>query len=139
MNKIVLSFLLVFFSLSVYYQFVDEATLVDIQPALTSVPDSWVLDFSDEFNGTEVNTTKWNIDNSTSSRAARPKIGISDWRWKPENVSVENGNRMKEGANNDFKNRVKINTQNLNPGVYLLRFNSEASSESLLMIKNSKQ
>lgn len=86
-----------------FAQFVDEATPSDVKPGLSVVPDSWELDFSDEFNGAEVNTAKWNIDNSTKSRAARPKIGITDWRWKPENVSVEGGNLilkvLKTGSN----------------------------------------
>lgn len=99
---VILVFLLLFTCQS-FAQFIDDATPSDVKPALSLVPDSWELDFSDEFNGTEVNTAKWNIDNSTKSRAARPKIGITDWRWKPENVSVEGGNLIlkvfKTGSN----------------------------------------
>ncbi len=103
MKFIVFFFLLVSFSLNGFSQFVDEATPVNIQPDNSNITGDWELEFSDEFNGTEVNTSKWNIDNSTQSRAMRPKIGISDWRWKPENVSVENGNLVlkvyKTGSN----------------------------------------
>lgn len=72
-------------------QMIDETTPTDALPANTAISGVWKLDFSDEFNGTEVNSSKWIIDNSTKSRAARPNIGIFDWRWKTENVSVENG------------------------------------------------
>jgi beta-glucanase (GH16 family) len=72
--------------------FIDPATTVGIAPANTNIGTAWELNFSDEFNGTAVNTTKWNIDNSTTSRAARPGIGISSWFWKPANVDVANGN-----------------------------------------------
>ncbi|KJF41724.1 discoidin domain-containing protein [Draconibacterium sediminis] len=92
MKFLALSFTIFLFTVSAYSQFIDEATPADVKPTLSSVPDSWVLDFSDEFDGTQVNANKWRIDNSTKSRAARPKIGIDDWRWKPENVSVANGN-----------------------------------------------
>ncbi len=89
--KIVVLFAM-FHSLSASAQFVDTETAADVKPANSSLSGSWKLDFSDEFNGTTVNTAKWNIDNSTRSRAARPNIGINDWRWKPTNVSVSNGN-----------------------------------------------
>lgn len=92
MKNTLISFILILFAINAFSQFVDDATPANAQPANSAVSGEWVLEFSDEFNGTEVNTTKWNIDNSTKSRASRPKIGISDWRWKPENVSVANGN-----------------------------------------------
>ncbi|MEX0325778.1 MAG: family 16 glycosylhydrolase [Puniceicoccaceae bacterium] len=72
--------------------FVDLATPANAQPFLANpTGDNWVLEFSDEFNGTEVDTTKWTINISTRSRAARPTQGINDWWWKPSNVSVANG------------------------------------------------
>lgn len=82
--------------------FVDPETPLSAQPTL-NVPtgDIWVLDFSDEFNGTAVDTTKWNIDNSTRSRAARPTQGISDWFWKPQNVSVSGGDLILDVTKQD--------------------------------------
>ncbi|WP_147676557.1 discoidin domain-containing protein [Algibacter pacificus] len=76
----------------IFSQNVDEETPKNAKPNNTNIEGSWTLDFSDEFNGTSVDDKKWQIDNSTNSRAARPNIGIYDWKWKPENVSVENGN-----------------------------------------------
>lgn len=72
--------------------FIDPITAVGIAPANANIGTGWELNFSDEFNGTSVNTTKWNIDNSTTSRSARSEIGISSWYWKPANVAVANGN-----------------------------------------------
>lgn len=77
---------------SVAQTFIDPATTAGIVPANSNIGTAWELNFSDEFNGTTVNTTKWNIDNSATSRAARPGIGISSWYWKPANVAVANGN-----------------------------------------------
>lgn len=88
--------LLLVFTTSLLAQFVDPETPEDAKPANMSIVGEWELKFSDEFNGAEVDTEKWRIDNSTKSRAARPKIGIYDWRWKPENVKVENGNLVLE-------------------------------------------
>lgn len=72
--------------------FVDPETTVSIKPLNTAIGSAWELNFSDEFNNTTVNTTKWTMDNSTTSRAARTEIGISSWFWKPTNVAVANGN-----------------------------------------------
>nr|WP_319509491.1 discoidin domain-containing protein [uncultured Draconibacterium sp.] len=103
MRYLILLISILVFTNKLFAQFVDEATPSDVKPSLPSVPGSWELEFSDEFNGTEVNTATWNIDNSTKSRAARPKIGITDWRWKSENVSVDGGNLIlkvfKTGSN----------------------------------------
>ena len=77
---------------SVAQTFIDPTTTAGVAPANSNIGAGWELDFSDEFNGTSVNTAKWNIDNSTTSRAARPGIGISSWFWKPANVAVANGN-----------------------------------------------
>ena len=103
------------FSVNVFSQFVDEATPADAKPNNSALPGNWTLQFSDEFNGTEVNASKWNIDNSTQSRAARPNIGISDWRWKPENVSVADGNLIlkvyKTGSNSMTNGSVQTYTK----------------------------
>ena len=71
---------------------VDPETLLGTKPVNNNIGTAWELNFSDEFNSTSVNSTKWNVDNSTSSRAARPDIGISSWFWKPANVAVSSGN-----------------------------------------------
>jgi len=73
---------------------VDPETLLGTKPLNSNIGTAWELNFSDEFNSTAVNTAKWNIDNSTSSRAARPEIGILSWFWKPANVAVANGNLL---------------------------------------------
>ena len=83
--------------------FVDPQTPANVKPQNDLIGSEWKLDFSDEFNGGTVNAAKWNIDNSTSSRAARPNIGINSWFWRPTNVSQENGNLVlkvyKSGTN----------------------------------------
>lgn len=83
--------LVVLLANNAFSQFVDELTPVNALPANENITGEWKLNFSDEFNGTEVNKDRWAINNSTKSRAARPSIGISDWRWKPDNVSIEGG------------------------------------------------
>ena len=75
----------------------------------------WKLVFSDEFNGTAVDTNKWNIDNSDSSRAPRTDRGINQWYWRPDNVRLEDGNLVldvtKEDA--DTMHTGSINTRNI--------------------------
>lgn len=85
---------IIFFAVShiAAQSFIDPETAIDTKPANNGIGSAWSLDFSDEFNGTLVNTGKWNIDNSTTSRAPRPGIGILSWFWKPANVAVSNGN-----------------------------------------------
>ena len=83
--------------------FVDPLTPANVKPQNDLIGSEWKLDFSDEFNDAAVNITKWNIDNSSSSRAARPNIGINSWFWRPTNVLQENGNLVlkvyKSGTN----------------------------------------
>jgi hypothetical protein len=69
---------------------VDTATPRSAQPNLaTPTGDTWVLDFSDEFD--TFDSSKWVKSVSTSSRAARPAQGIDDWWWRSDHVSVANG------------------------------------------------
>lgn len=70
---------------------VDEATPSDALPQNTHIGEDWILNFSDEFNGTAVNPAKWNIDDGNKSRAARPKLGIDYWMWKASNVWLADG------------------------------------------------
>ena len=81
---------------------IDVNTQRNILPANSNIGSNWTLDFSDEFNDNEIDLTKWTINNSTKSRAARPKIKISDWWWKPENVSEKNGNLVLDVVKKDF-------------------------------------
>tara|TARA_R110002049_G_scaffold88627_1_gene223482 strand:- start:1965 stop:3437 length:1473 start_codon:yes stop_codon:yes gene_type:complete len=63
---------------------VDTNTPVNAQPI--GVSGTWDLDFSDEFNDSSINTSKWIVSISNSSRAARPLLGVDDWWWKAENA-----------------------------------------------------
>jgi len=68
------------------FNFIDPLTPDNAQPA--GVPGSWNLDFSDEFNGTQVDTSKWLVSVSTKSRASRTNLGVTDWRWTANHVSL---------------------------------------------------
>lgn len=84
-------FLLISFTIS-SQQFVDSETPVNTNPVNNDIGTGWILDFSDEFNGTSVNENKWNVDNSPNTRNPRPDIKVSKWFWRPQNVEVKNGN-----------------------------------------------
>ena len=71
--------------------FVDFNTPNNVQP-LISLSQDYQLQFSDEFTGSELDDTKWNVTVSNKSRAPRDKIGIDEWYWKSQNVNVSNGN-----------------------------------------------
>jgi beta-glucanase (GH16 family) len=80
---------------SLYSQYlVDVNTPNNALPVgFEGVPDcTFSLDFSDEFSVNTIDSRKWEINFSDRSRAPRPGLKITDWRWKPENVSVGNGN-----------------------------------------------
>ncbi|MEA4935261.1 MAG: family 16 glycosylhydrolase [Paludibacter sp.] len=72
--------------------FIDPETPSGTMPANDNIGSNWALNFSDEFNGSELDLDKWTIDNSTSTRTPRPDIGVDKWFWKPANVVVSNGN-----------------------------------------------
>lgn len=71
---------------------VDPLTPSNALPLGLSTSIGFSLNFSDEFNGTTLNTTKWNVDNISYSRIAMPSINVMYWYWKTQNTTVSNGN-----------------------------------------------
>lgn len=69
--------------------FVDANTPINAQP--DGVSGDWILDFSDEFNDTSLNLSKWYKSVSSQPRDPRPNLGVTDWRWIAENAFL-NGN-----------------------------------------------
>ena len=79
---------------------IDYNTPLNAQPF--GVSGSWNLDFSDEFNDVTINTSKWVISESSSSRAPRPNLGVTDWWWKKENAFLDgSGNLVLRGTKVD--------------------------------------
>jgi len=117
-TKITLLFYILSFS-CFSQNFIDPQTPSGTQPENNHIETGWTLDFSDEFKGSYVNTTKWNVDNSTTSRTALPKIGVDYWFWKPSNVAMDGENLVlkvtKENSNTMFcgsvNSRGKYSTQ----------------------------
>jgi hypothetical protein len=64
--------------------FVDSNTPVNSQPL--GVAGDWTLDFSDEFNDTGLNLSKWYKSVSSKSRTPRTTLGIDDWWWVEDNA-----------------------------------------------------
>ena len=64
--------------------FVDPSTPENAQPL--GVSGNWNLDFSDEFNDTQINPLKWNTTISNTSRGARTNLGVTNWWWKTQNA-----------------------------------------------------
>ena len=91
--RFILSFILLLISFLGMSQnsFVDLNTPNNVQP-LISLSEDYQLQFSDEFSGSELDDTKWNVTVSNKSRASRDRIGVDEWYWKSENVNVANGN-----------------------------------------------
>jgi len=88
--------LLLLVCVGVLGSFRADSAMVDPETPTNALPVSggsnWKLVFSDEFNGASLDTSKWGIDVSTTSRAARPTHGINDWWWKAANVSLNGSN-----------------------------------------------
>jgi hypothetical protein len=80
--------------------FVDSNTPINAQPI--GVAGDWDLDFSDEFNDVNINTSKWVVSVSNTSRAARPNLGVTDWWWKAQNAFLTGtGNLVLRGTKVD--------------------------------------
>ncbi|GIZ09368.1 family 16 glycosylhydrolase [Flavobacterium sp. UMI-01] len=80
---------------------------VGVKPLLNTVNTSnWQLIFNDDFD--YFDASKWEKNNSQQSRAPRAEIGISQWFWKPENVSYKNGNLVLKS--------IKVNANTLHCG-----------------------
>lgn len=81
--------------------FIDSDTPINAQP-VGAIPGNWDLDFSDEFNDAQINLSKWIISESSSSRAPRPNLGVTDWWWKKENAFLDGtGNLVLRGSKVD--------------------------------------
>lgn len=72
--------------------FVDENTPINALP--NGVAGNWVLEFSDEFEGTDLDLTKWYKSVSTKSRNPRENLGVTDWRWVAENAFLNNNGQL---------------------------------------------
>jgi len=72
--------------------FVDATSPTNAQP--NGVPGNWVLEFSDEFSGSELDVTKWYKSVSTQTRAPRVNLGVTDWRWIAENAFLNNEGQL---------------------------------------------
>ena len=73
-------------------QLVDAETPSTVKPNGIDLYGDWQMTFSDEFNDTEIDGSKWWILNSEKSRNSRPGLGITNWFWRPNNTWEEDGN-----------------------------------------------
>jgi hypothetical protein len=73
--------------------FVDPNTPVNTQPE-GNVSGNWVLDFSDEFVGDNLDLTKWYKSVSTRTRQPRENLGVTDWRWIADNAFLNNNGQL---------------------------------------------
>lgn len=78
--------------------FLFSQEMVDNSTPSSTIPDGvelygdWKMTFSDEFNDTEIDGSKWWALNSDKSRNPRPGLGISQWFWRPQNTWEADGN-----------------------------------------------
>ncbi|WP_105049602.1 family 16 glycosylhydrolase [Polaribacter butkevichii] len=95
-KKIRCSFILLFNLLAVNFLFsqemVDTETPASAKPNGVDLFGDWEMTFSDEFNDTEIDGSKWGVSNSEKSRNSRPGLGISQWFWRPQNTWEVDGN-----------------------------------------------
>jgi len=97
-------------------QLVDEKTPAEVQPFVNSATgNQWTLNFSDEFEGSVLDASKWNVLESAKSRAPRPDLGINDWWWKSDNVSQANGDLVLRVDKHDYNTMHcgSVNSNNL--------------------------
>lgn len=91
------------FSALVFISFLSSTILfsqemVDNETPSSTLPDgvdlygNWKMTFSDEFNDTEIDGSKWWVLNSAKSRNPRPGLGITQWFWRPQNTWETDGN-----------------------------------------------
>src|SRR5690606_13351184 len=69
-------------------------------PAFAQSSQSWVLTWSDEFNGSGLDTSAWNVEDSTTS-----SYGGTEQAWRPANVTVSNGVLRLTGRRESAGNR----------------------------------
>jgi beta-glucanase (GH16 family) len=72
--------------------FVDSNTPTNAQPM--GVSGDWTLDFSDEFNDSSLNLSKWYKSVSTQSRAPRAALGVDDWWWVEDNAFLNGSGEL---------------------------------------------
>ena len=73
-------------------EMVDAETPASTKPDGINLYGDWKMTFSDEFNDTEIDGSKWWVLNSEKSRNPRPGLGITQWFWRPQNTWEEDGN-----------------------------------------------
>ena len=115
MRKFLLLFFFIGFYLVVHAQFIDADTPPNTLPVNSQINSNWILYFSDEFNQDSLNLNKWSKLESPSSRAPRADLGIDDWWWKAENVSLDSGylilDVIKEDTNTMYCGAVNSNNK----------------------------
>ncbi|MDG1757173.1 MAG: family 16 glycosylhydrolase [Bacteroidia bacterium] len=113
MKNLNLIIILLITSFSIQAQ-VDSNTPVNTLPNNNNIGTNWTLDFSDEFNDTNLNSTKWTKQVSTSTREPRPELSINDWWWKAENVWLAGGELVLKVEKHDYNTMYcgSINSDN---------------------------
>lgn len=77
---------------SFHTAFVDTNTPINAQP--NGVSGNWILEFSDEFEGDNLDITKWQKSVSSKTRNPRENLGVTDWRWIAENAFLNNQGQL---------------------------------------------
>ena len=69
-----------------------------------SAPEGWHLVWNDEFNGKEIDTTKWDFQIGTGSQYGLEGWGNNELQYyRKENASVKNGNLVLEARKENFE------------------------------------
>ncbi|WP_026776090.1 family 16 glycosylhydrolase [Polaribacter sp. Hel_I_88] len=113
-GKLFLTLICLAFQNLLFSQMVDSETSSTAKPNGLVLEGDWKMTFSDEFNDTQIDGSKWYILNSESSRNPRPGLGISQWFWRPKNVLEQDGNLILkvEKYNNNTMTCGSINSNN---------------------------